>query len=127
MKLFIIFLILLSGCTNPSIIYHPEENIRINAGEQIHFENYIIKLVSVENDSRCAKGVQCIWEGTAKIILEINPGNSLATLDYQKREALELDHYSIEIISLDPYPIQGVPITPSEYSVSLKAHDLNKN
>ena len=49
----------------------PKIAIKIPLGETISIENHFLKFVKVLEDSRCPKNTTCIWEGRAKVQLEI--------------------------------------------------------
>jgi len=40
-------------------------------GKTINVENLEFKFVAVESDSRCPKGVQCVWAGEAVVLIDV--------------------------------------------------------
>ncbi len=76
-------------------------------------------------DSRCPSDVTCVWQGQAKILIDINKsgqnlGNFSLGLNDKNLAARSFDHYSIQLIKVDPYPISTKKIDLSDYDVTLK-------
>ena len=73
MKYWVIFLFFLCGINATAqdsaavSIYCP--NLRI--GENFSFGKKAIKFKEVVSDSRCPRKVTCIWEGEAKVLIEL--------------------------------------------------------
>jgi len=83
-----------------------------------------IKIVNL-TDSRCPSDVTCVWQGQAKILIDINKdsqnlGNFSLSLNDKSLAARSFDHYSIQLIKVDPYPISTKKIQLSDYDVTLK-------
>lgn len=77
-----------------------------------------IKFLSVGEDSRCPEEVRCIWEGNARIAIQVaHSGFALNTT----LEPKEVTHsgYVVRLISVNPYPKYGQEIKPSQYVVTL--------
>jgi len=87
---------------------------RLDNGGRLVFANVV-------NDSRCPKGVQCVWAGTATVHLQLVPDpavrdtvNLLAVLNggadpAQASAQLPVDTLGVSITLLDltPYPVAG--------------------
>jgi hypothetical protein len=87
---------------------------RLDGGGRLIFANVV-------NDSRCPKGAQCVWAGTATVHLQLVPDpavadtvNLLAVLDGGEPRAeaaaqLPVDTLGVSITLLDlaPYPVVG--------------------
>jgi len=101
----------------------------IGMGETINLaESVEIEFVSVEEDTRCPTGAQCVSEGNARVrlkcitprgssIVELNTSNALPT------SAL-FDYYGTYLRRLEPYPTldaQGVvvPIPAHDYEATV--------
>jgi hypothetical protein len=92
----------------------------MRVGETIPFKYVSLKLLSVISDSRCAKGVQCIWTGTAKIKLHVsNPSGNYDT-ELELGKTLKTENETIEFVSLSPYPVMNSEILESDYRATLK-------
>lgn len=85
-----------------------------------------ITLDNLLEDSRCPKGVECVWEGNAKVRL------LLQTLPFDKVTMAELnthtmyttsvtyEGYEIHLQNLLPYPIYGVDVQLKDYKATLR-------
>jgi len=65
-----------------------------------------LKVVSI-NDSRCPEGVQCIWAGSADVIIAIESESTGAvndTLRSYDKPVITLADFSISLIEVAPYP-----------------------
>ncbi|AVR44924.1 hypothetical protein C7S20_06375 [Christiangramia fulva] len=107
------------------------ENFR-NIGEELclggklAFEDYSIVFCEVISDSRCSKGVNCIWAGEAKVKLEFFKGNrSLGTGIFTSAgtslaEFFDKNNIEISRFSLYPYPDIRRKINPEDYSLFIE-------
>jgi hypothetical protein len=82
--------------------------LTVGASAQAPDTDVTVFIEAIE-DSRCPKGVSCIWEGDAvvKIRLEMpNTSPSNNTLHTNKRFASEIEHGGARIVLIDvtPYP-----------------------
>ncbi len=83
-------------------------------------ENLALEFMEVTADSRCPRGVQCVWAGEAKcrvlvtykgLTMEVvltQPGGSLTTQDFAQ--------YKMNF-RLEPYPEAGKKIASSDYKL----------
>jgi len=119
-------LILIStGCsTGKDVKASLGEEFSVNIGQtaRIDSEDLEIEFIDIVGDSRCPKGVTCIWAGEVTAKVAINTGNSLdellltehglsngkATAVYQKYRLV----YHVE-----PYPEQGTTIAKDQYQL----------
>tara|TARA_R110000787_G_scaffold28923_5_gene78799 strand:+ start:36482 stop:36895 length:414 start_codon:yes stop_codon:yes gene_type:complete len=65
-------LITLIGYSQEPSVTSPKILIKVRLGESILLEEHTIKFVEVLEDSRCPKDANCIWAGSAKILIEIS-------------------------------------------------------
>jgi hypothetical protein len=86
----------------------------------------IITFTDVLEESRCPQGVDCMWEGNAKIritlqtpplermtMAELNTNAKFPTsVDYDGRE--------ITLVNLLPYPVYGIQTEPQQYVATLR-------
>lgn len=100
-----------------------QEKIVLKAGAEVEAGGgVLVRFVEVLEDSRCPKGVDCVWAGNAKIRLTVRAGDECATLQLNSalapREA-EWNGKSFSLVNLAPYPASGVEIEPSEYIATI--------
>lgn len=81
------------------------QTVDLGVGEKAELETGEITLVDVLADSRCPKGVQCVWAGEVKISLKYRNNSTLAnqniTLQYPGNPIV-VDNYKMELISVTP-------------------------
>lgn len=108
----------------------------INTGELFSFENKSIQFKKVISDSRCPKGVTCIWAGEAKVLIAILENGKqieeqIVTLNGQNQYDLSIlglkDIYSLNVLHLIPYPVSTQKIKDSEYCLKIQMNKKLKN
>jgi len=72
----------------------------------------------VTEDSRCPSGVQCIWAGTVRLNTLIN-GQS--TTEFTLNTPVNIGQVKFELVEVAPEKRQNVPISPSDYSFTMRA------
>ena len=88
----------------------PKIMVKISLGETVQFKKASVKFLKVMEDSRCPSDVTCIWEGQARVLVEVTETGKQpqqVELLYGKRINKALyasEGYSLEGISLSPYP-----------------------
>jgi len=121
-------LLISAGCSkSKDVKANLGEEFSLNIGQTVRIasEGLEIEFIEVTGDSRCPKGVICIWAGEVTAKVAINTGKSLdellltepglsngkATAFYQKYRLA----YHVE-----PYPQAGTEIAEDEYRLHLK-------
>jgi hypothetical protein len=84
-------------------------------------ENLKLKFVEVEGDSRCAKGVECVWAGEAKCRMLITYYESISSVVFTQSGGNDnnqqvFNQYTISF-RLEPYPEYGKQIASSDYKL----------
>ncbi len=80
--------------------------------------------VSVERDSRCPTGVNCIQAGAATIVIEeIAGGPRQVTIaaDSRANPSFTIKGAKIEVLELAPYPTDGIRTPFEDYTLRVKA------
>jgi hypothetical protein len=82
-------------------------------------ESVRLTLKSVTDDSRCPVDVTCIWEGDAKVSVDVltptpREEHALHTSGRFEREAKH-GAYQIQLVKLEPAPRSTAPISASDY------------
>ena len=97
------------------------ETLVIKRGQQKSAVNgeVIIKFVSLIEDSRCPKDVNCVWAGNAKIevlITDKNGGSKKAVMNTTTGQlGDQYNGYAIYLTSLTPIPKSGKTIRQRNY------------
>jgi hypothetical protein len=98
-----------------------EFTLRAGKTAVIKGENLTIKFVEMTGDSRCAKGVQCVWAGEAKCQMYITYNGATSDVVFTQQggsvtEQEFLTRYKTSFI-LEPYPEYGKTIDKSDYKL----------
>jgi hypothetical protein len=88
-----------------------------------------IKFLSVEEDSRCPEGANCIWAGNVKIKIALS--GKYETKNFEINTALEpkvaiMDCWSVEIESVAPAKTADKATDAKAYEVKLKVTKLQR-
>ncbi len=104
----------------------------LQKGELLNFGGKSVKFLEVISDSRCPKGVTCIWEGEAKLLLgvfedgkllkEMIVSHSASNIPYDIPLNISVEGiaYSISGLELFPYPTTKDEIPEGEYFLKIK-------
>lgn len=116
-----------------SVIYFKE-------GENRFLDDYQMNVTfkGISEDSRCPKGVNCIWVGVAVAEIEVmgtatRPVTlSLASLDNKGRnyrKSADFNGYTISLAEVTPYPesIQGQKALKGKYRIGITIQKSNEN
>ena len=120
----LLLLIVSSSCTQAKIKASLGEEFTLPLGKTaaVEAENLSFEFVDVTADSRCAKGVECIWAGEAKcrMLITYKGTESEATFTQPGGSVAEesFNQYKISFI-LEPYPEAGKQIADSEYQLKM--------
>jgi hypothetical protein len=104
-------------------------NVQIRFGQEVTVpgHKFKIKFVSVPEDSRCPKGVNCIWAGNVRVLLHVSKAKSkpvkvelnLNPRDFPDGEAANYGNYKLKLKSVEPYPVDGQQFAVRDYRVTL--------
>jgi len=91
--------------------------------------NIEVKLVQVVSDSRCPKGVSCVWAGEATVLVDIfENGEKIerkkVVFDDGVKSIFSSETVSITGFNVLPYPEADVKINPEDYYLQLEVKDL---
>ena len=122
----ILLLTLSCVASNETKIYLGEE-FSLKSGQiaVISGENLKIEFIEVTEDSRCPKGVTCVWEGRVSCLVEITYRESSHSLvltepgstNFPPEQSFQ--EYKLAY-HIEPYPEAGIDIAKDEYLLHLK-------
>ena len=102
------------------------EEFKLGVGKSaaVKSEKLEIEFVAVAEDSRCPQGVDCIWEGNAKVRLRLKRKGG-APVEIELNTNVEPQRaaahgYEFRLTSLSPYPKANEPVDKKSYVVSLE-------
>ena len=134
----ILVMVAVAACSGAVETAEPAEPIQINKDEAFMLrpvsgqdaaespEGLTIRLISVE-DSRCPKGVECVWAGMVSVTLEVQSAGqatqtvvlSLGDPDPASLISIELPEGHLSLVSVEPYPQAGHETPPEDQLVTL--------
>jgi hypothetical protein len=85
--------------------------VKVPLGETVQFENVSITFIKVLEDSRCPKGVTCVWAGQAKLLVEVTEkGKTSREMELlfggsANNVLCSAEGLTLTGISLSPYPL----------------------
>ena len=85
------------------------EPFRLPLGETWREDGHTVRFVEVVEDSRCPEGVACVWEGRAKIRVEVDGEPFVLTVPYSRMrddetQMIEWGEIQVVVTGLEPYP-----------------------
>jgi hypothetical protein len=105
------------------------QNFVLRVGQEVSVaeQKLNVKLVSVPEDSRCPKGVTCIWAGNVRVRLQVTKVGgkpvkvelSLNPRDFPDGEAADCGNYKLKLVGVEPYPVADQQLKPADYTVTL--------
>jgi hypothetical protein len=102
-----------------------KEEFSLKAGQELVVKGEKLKIGfrEVVEDSRCPEGAQCIWEGSAKIVLRLRKGNGKPStvelntaVDPRQRSYMG---YEVRLLALRPHPKLNTTIEKKGYVATL--------
>ena len=101
------------------------DSIPLAIGKEVHVDDVWMVLSDVSSDSRCPRGVQCVWAGDAVATIIVHPpcykqGCKAASAQLQLHTTLEPHSgegwgHKVQLLSLLPEPVAGTPTDRSRY------------
>ncbi len=104
--------------------------VKLVLNQTAQYPGGYIRIVSIDEDSRCATGVQCIWAGTVKTTLEYSLNG------VTKRDTLELNksitrgNEKLTLTGVEPANLPGKEISDADYRFTVtvsKTTSANSN
>lgn len=108
------------------IVLEQEFKLKIGESAKSKPDGLELKFDSVAEDSRCPKGVTCVWAGNARVLLKVKkdaaaPADVELNTNSNPKTAGYLN-YELRLKELRPYPESDVTINHSDYEVTLTVH-----
>jgi hypothetical protein len=109
-----------TGAPEPSL----GRSFDVKATEVATIQGLRITFEGVSEDSRCPRGVQCVWAGDAAATFTLVKAPAAAeqrTLHTSGRfeQQTEYDTFVVRLEDIKPYPKEGVEIAPRDYLATL--------
>jgi len=101
----------------------PYGEVTLRVGQTGVFQNVTLTLVRVFDDSRCPKGVTCIWSGTVKAEVSVVSGMGTSTSVIEIGNQLTTEVEAIDLVSVTPYPEEGKSIATNDYELTFAVRE----
>jgi len=127
----------ISNAQQPNKTEVPIIAMKLPIKTPVLIEGKTITFLEVLEDSRCPKGVECIWAGEVKILISIEEKG----LPTEKKElifgtsqpseietdlTLELPNYVLKFVGIQPYPQATESIKAEEYILLLSKQNFTE-
>ena len=107
-----------------------EVSLKINRSLIVDSENLEIKFLGVTSDSRCPKGVVCVWAGQVIVMVNIlKAGENLGEFQLidtndGRVSSTKVDNYEIFLLKVKPYPEINKTINTKDYRITIKVNKV---
>lgn len=97
-------------------------------GKTINVKDLELKFVALESDSRCPKGVQCVWAGEAVALVDVfRNGEKIEqkriTFPVRRRDLtgnlFTSESLNVSGFNIAPYPKHNIKINTEDYYIQL--------
>jgi hypothetical protein len=112
----------------PSCVFSPTSPASVALGEQfqlaygqcvdIREAGFGITFMAIAEDSRCAEGAVCVWEGNARVEISVSNIDVSLNTTLEPRQ-MSYQGYLIRLLTVNPYPVLGEQIEPEDYVIAL--------
>ena len=114
---------------SPANVSETQFQLKVNETFLLESGGIKVQLLNVTSDSRCPSDVTCIWQGEAKVLVNVIQNNQdignfiLTSRSGQPDLAVQsFDGYSIQVAKVEPYPMSGKKISLSDYLVTFSIY-----
>lgn len=102
----------------------PGQEFKLKAGREARLKGAAVKVrfASVAEDSRCPRGVDCVWAGNARVALVVEAGGRTANVELNTNvepKSASAEGYELALTDLSPYPRADEKINPKDYTATL--------
>lgn len=94
--------------------------VKAGVGESLTASGVTVIPIEVTADSRCPSDVQCVWEGTTKVLTSLDGEEVELTLG----EATKVGAHLVTLTQVLPYPEAGVAIEQNQYQLVFVVEEL---
>ena len=103
-------------------------NVSLHIGESVVIKDHGIKLkfVDVLDDSRCPSDVECVWEGTVSLMINIRYNQQDLgdfILNSSNLHKASFKGYYAKFKTLEPYPISTETIPKASYCATFRVDE----
>ncbi|HWK42586.1 MAG TPA: hypothetical protein VNR60_11715 [Croceibacterium sp.] len=115
----VLALFALVGCAaaplaNPTPVT-PDGIARAALGQKVYVDGPHVTPLEVLEDSRCPKGMQCVWAGRVKLSVRIDLGSRSETREIASDAPIEVADGRLSLVEIEPEKIAEKPGEPANY------------
>ncbi len=125
----LILTLLFAGVMTGSAQISESVTLRVGQQKTAPKSKVTIKFISVTEDSRCPKGVDCVWAGNAKVKVKISSGGQKKIFEFNTTIGPKgdiLDGWAIRIETLSPEPTADRKPNPKLYTATFDIARLTR-
>jgi hypothetical protein len=114
----------------PTVQQLPVDSLTLAPGDEAQLAGLRVAFLGVENDSRCATDVVCVWQGNAEVRITLgiapSPDSTYVLNTSEGLPSVALGGYRVTLLALEPAPLSTVRIAPSAYRASFRVEEIAK-
>jgi hypothetical protein len=110
---------------------NPGQPFDLALGQSAHLasDQFSVTFAQVIEDSRCPKGVECVWAGQVAEMLDVSQNGQASspvklTLGGAGRPSdaamAQVAGHTVQLMAVEPYPQNGKKPAPADYTVTLE-------
>ena len=131
MKRMLLTLLVIAGLSAVALARNPEiVSLRVGQQKNAGKGAVTVKFLSVEEDSRCPDGAQCVWAGNAKIKVKIGfAGGDSKIVEMNTSmgpKGDQLSGWAINLTSLTPKPSTSAKMAAPRYTATFSISKLSR-
>lgn len=106
-----------------SLAIRPYGEVTLKLGETANFNGIAITPLSIEEDSRCAQGVQCIQAGTVRVnVKTLRNGGLTAENIVGLNAPVVVGTFSVNLTAVTPAPKANSKIADADYRLTFRVN-----
>ena len=116
---FALLLFTVAGCVTAAPDPDGSVTRQVRLNETARLSGLEVTPISVTEDSRCPRGVQCIQAGTVRLAARVSDRAGGRTLALTLGVPVRLQGGWTSLVQACPYPVHSSPIRPGDYRFTL--------
>ena len=107
----------LNANTQGTVPAEVQKDVYTKIGESVNKDGLSIKLLGVNNDSRCPMNARCIWAGNVVLTAQLVAGNTEADVLLEQGKTTFFGGYAISIGDVKPDKLANKEIAKTDYQI----------
>ncbi|HEU5012320.1 MAG TPA: hypothetical protein VFT66_07235 [Roseiflexaceae bacterium] len=119
-----------TGSSSSAMTVNPGQPFDLALGQSAHLasDQFSVTFAQVIEDSRCPKGVECVWAGQVVVMFDVSENGQTSspiqlTLGGGRpgaKAAEQVAGHTVQLMAVEPYPQNGKKPAPADYTVTLE-------